>query len=92
MSVGIEALAGRPTGPCERCTIRPAQHWWVGGGDAIALAHGQVWAWCERCCVEEQVRHAEEQAARLPGLRTRLAELVDSSSGHVEPGPGGNGT
>jgi RNA polymerase subunit RPABC4/transcription elongation factor Spt4 len=57
---------------CGRCGENDATvHW----GDVLALTHGAGEWWCERCAVEEQVKHARERAAQLPKLEARLAQL-----------------
>ncbi|HYX22391.1 MAG TPA: hypothetical protein VFA98_16225 [Thermoanaerobaculia bacterium] len=59
----------RPRGPCRNCGARQASTWWVGEGGGLAFAHGMAQAWCEPCCVQKQIEHAEEVAAHLPELR-----------------------
>jgi hypothetical protein len=62
---------------CRRCKQRMATLWWSDWGTAMALAHGDYEARCERCCVEEQLRHAKELAESIPKLEARLKELGD---------------
>lgn len=57
---------------CANCGKRPGTIRW---GAELSLSHGWVQMWCERCAVEAQIKHAEERAAALPELRTRLGEL-----------------
>ena len=70
-----DRVAGPLTGTCERCGTRPASQWWVGEGGALAFVHGQYATWCERCCVEEQLRHARDAATHIEELEARLQEL-----------------
>jgi len=65
---------------CENCHKREATTKWLGNGSALDLVHGAYWMWCEICVVKEQIKYAEESAARLPELRARLSELENGGS------------
>jgi hypothetical protein len=56
---------------CAHCDERPGTELW---GDALALTHGGGQSWCKVCVLEEQVKHARERAAALPGLEDELRE------------------
>ena len=64
-----------PRGSCDRCHERLATMWWVADGGALALVHGMAVSWCEICVLEEQLRHARAQAARIWIYEARLIEL-----------------
>jgi hypothetical protein len=66
-------LNPKPGGTCQRCEKRPATKWWSEG--TIAFVHGMKAAWCERCCVEEQLKFARERAAVVPALEKQLADI-----------------
>jgi hypothetical protein len=73
--------AVQPKGPCRNCGVRLATAWWTADGGTLAFVHGMVQAWCERCCVEKQIEHAEEVAARRPKMqldreRMKLLEVL----------------
>jgi hypothetical protein len=75
-----EAYFRKPDGQalCGNCKTRPGTKWWSGEQlSALEFAHGcRPVAWCEMCVVTAQIEFVEKQAARLPGLRERLAELT----------------
>lgn len=54
---------------CQRCRQRPSAVAW---GDPLAQAHGFYQWWCEVCALSEQLKHAREQAKRIPDLQRRL--------------------
>lgn len=60
---------------CTRCIKRPATQWWVGDGGILGAVHGMITPYCDRCCIEEQLISAREQAARIPELEAKLASL-----------------
>jgi hypothetical protein len=60
---------------CENCGKRKATQIWVGEGGTLSFVHGGGQNWCERCCVETQLKHAEEVATRIPELKEKLKEL-----------------
>jgi hypothetical protein len=64
-----------PSGPCKRCQENEATIWWVGEGGSLALVHGFKQPWCERCCVEAQLRYVREAVVKLPELERQLASL-----------------
>ena len=64
-------------GRCERCGIRQGTQDWVGDGGALAAVHGFSSRYCEQCVLECQIDYAEEAAARLPGLKKKLAVLLE---------------
>ena len=64
-----------PEGACEFCNKRPATSWWVGDGGIMSFVHGGGIGACERCCTEEQLKHARAAAERIPELERKLAEL-----------------
>ena len=67
-----------PTGTCVNCGISQATQWWVAEGGVTAFVHGCAQAWCERCCIVEQIRHCEEAKSRLPELRLKLIALTQT--------------
>ena len=77
-------FAGPPHGPCQRCQINPATHWWCESG-AFAMAHGMAVGWCERCVVEVQFNHAYERAKVVNELSDRLRELGGPMQTPAEP-------
>lgn len=64
-----------PYGTCRNCEKRPASGIWLGTGSVMDYIHGGGVPWCELCMVKEQLKHAEECAARVPELRARLEAL-----------------
>jgi hypothetical protein len=68
--------AWRPKGPCRNCGVREASTWWVGDSGTLGFVHGMGQPWCERCCVEKQIEHAEEVAKKLPKLRLDLERMM----------------
>ncbi len=76
--IGMEPFYIKSLGdPCENCHDRISTVWWVGEGGGLAYAHGMKAAWCERCCVEAQLKYAQDAAARIPDLEKKLAELSE---------------
>lgn len=61
------------TGPCQKCNLRKATTAWCEG--SVAFVHGSYQAWCEQCCVEEQLEHAKKMAASIPELERKLEQL-----------------
>lgn len=66
----------QPSGPCQKCNQRPATAFWTGSEGAIGFVHGFYQQWCEVCCLEESLKYAREQAARIPELEDQLAKLL----------------
>ena len=67
---------------CQRCQVHDAS---ASVADSwMDYSHGFSERWCDCCIAEKNVLHAEEQAAALPELRSRLAAACDSS-GHAPP-------
>jgi hypothetical protein len=60
---------------CENCGKRKATQTWVGEGGTLAWVHGGGSDWCEYCCIEAQLKYAEEAAAKIPELKEKLREL-----------------
>jgi hypothetical protein len=62
-------------GPCQNCGKERALHNWAGTMSALECARNpqHMFLWCERCCLEAQIEHARNQAARIPGLEAELA-------------------
>jgi len=69
---------------CARCQQHSATVVFSSEGGALAVAHGDFAYWCGCCLVKEQIRHCEEAAARLAGLR---AELRGACAGETAPDP-----
>ena len=65
----------RPKGPCANCGARQASTWWVGEGGALAFTRGWGQPWCEPCCAQKQIEHAEEMANKLPKLRLDVERM-----------------
>jgi hypothetical protein len=81
MSVDPYAHDWSPKGPCVKCGVRKATSWFVAEGGALAFVHGCGQAWCGPCCTQAAIEHAEEMAAKLPGLqrdmeRMKLLEIL----------------
>jgi hypothetical protein len=66
---------------CARCQENEATVWWAGEMGMLAVTHGFMSPWCERCSVEKQAEHAREVADRLVELEARLQELGGPFSG-----------
>lgn len=63
-------------GPCANCKQRPATMDWAGEMSAFEVARGaRLERWCDVCATEAQLSHARTQAARIPGLESKLAHL-----------------
>lgn len=71
----------KPSGPCCVCQKRPATSWWAAEGGILAHIHGMSEARCELCCVEEQLKFAEEAAGRVESLRRKRQALLDADNG-----------
>jgi hypothetical protein len=50
--------------------------------------HGYAVGWCQICVVTEQLRHAREQAARIPALEQELQRLQAADHGVLNEGGG----
>ncbi len=61
---------------CAHCGTRPGTiDFLPGGGGVLAIVHGLVQKWCERCVVEVQLAHAREAAARIHELEAAWERL-----------------
>jgi hypothetical protein len=84
-AAAIDPFGEIPEGTvCRNCKEHPGTVKWsgnVGVGDIIHGAH--VYAWCGCCVIRQDIAYAEEQAARLPGLRAQLerpcGEMADGA-------------
>lgn len=70
-----EKIERMEEGLCANCGLHKGTIKWVGEGGGIALVHGFYEMWCECCVLKEQIKHAEERSAALPGLRKELERL-----------------
>lgn len=77
----------QPHGPCTNCNQRPATAWWCPSG-TLGFVHGYAVGWCQICVVTEQLRHAREQAARIPALEQELQRLQAADHGVLNEGGG----
>jgi len=63
---------------CENCQENPATGLWLGEGGTLAITRDYMQAlWCERCMVEEELKHAKDMAAKVNELEIKLASLGD---------------
>lgn len=62
---------------CQKCGLREGTQEWAH--DMLALTHGFIQHWCERCVIETQLAHARTMAARIPDLERRLAQTGDAN-------------
>lgn len=67
------------TQPCANCGKRPGTIQWVGEGGALALTHGWYAMWCEVCCLEAQIKYAEDLTAKIPTLKEELAQALQKT-------------
>lgn len=72
---------------CENCGEHPAAPNIYAPGGVMEANHGHFMVWCECCILHDAIQSAEEQAARLPGLRAGLAVSACRGSGTEEVGP-----
>lgn len=80
-------------GVCLNCKKRPATVNWTADGGVLAFTHGMSERWCERCCIEAQLAHAQKMAARIPTLERGLRALMGEPESGLRGDPvGGTGT
>ena len=68
----------QPTGKielCQNCHKRKATQNWVGTGDVLGFIHGSYERWCERCCVEAQLKFAKQHKNDIQKLERKLKNL-----------------
>jgi hypothetical protein len=63
-----------PMGLCQKCKKRQATLYWTD--NTLSFIHGFSEEWCNICAVTEQLRYANELAAKIPMLESELAALL----------------
>ena len=64
---------------CQKCNYRKATVKWVGEGSVLDFVHGAYQNWCEICCLEAQIEHAQKPHVSLRELKEKLKKLKSSS-------------
>lgn len=69
---------------CEKCGEHEGTQTWIGESAGLARIHGWGQPRCDCCCLEAQLEHAREMAAKIPDLEAALKTACVPSQGEME--------
>ena len=60
---------------CQNCNKHKGTENWVGNGNMMSYVHGDYQIWCKCCCLQAQMKNAEEVIKNYERLKKKLYKI-----------------